>query len=442
MTSRTLPALLLLVSLVFTLNSQAEPLRLSGSNTVGADLGPALAKAWLESKGYGDIQVDRKIEAADIQARMPDGETMEVLIESKGSSSGFRGLRKATADLAMSSRRIKEREVDALEEFGPMTSLESEFIIALDGIAVIVHRDNPVASLSKSQIRDTFLGFIVDWEELGGAPGAIRLHARDDNSGTFDVFQAQVLGKAGELAEGALRYESNEALSDAVSKDRNAIGFVGLPYVRDARALAISDGGTPAIAPSDFTVATEDYALSRRLYLYLPRKPENPPAREFAKFAVSAAAQDVVKSQGFVSQEVFATPYQPGKHYPAEARKLTEGSQRLSVNIRFEPDGISLDNKAKRDLDRVVDMLRKKGQLKEGLMLFGFAADDGAPVVMNLERSSRTAHLAGDYLREKGVWVFKTRGYGTAAPVASNNTALGQAKNRRVEIWLSPRASK
>ena len=58
----------------------------------------------------------------------------------------------ATADLAMSSRRIKEKEVSALAEFEPMTSLESELIIALDGIAVIVHRDNPVAS------NDTKLG--------------------------------------------------------------------------------------------------------------------------------------------------------------------------------------------------------------------------------------------------------------------------------------------
>jgi phosphate transport system substrate-binding protein len=442
MTSRFLQTLLLFLSLVCALDSQAETLRLSGSNTVGADLGPALAVAWLKSMGYGDMTVDRKIEGANIRARTPDGEPMEVLIEAKGSSSGFRGLLKATADLAMSSRRIKEEEVSALAEFGPMTSLESEFIIALDGIAVIVHRDNPVATLSKAQIRDIFLGTITDWQEVGGSPGAIALHARDGQSGTFDVFRALVLGKKGKLATGTLRYESNEELSDTVSKERNAIGFVGLPYIRDARAVAIADGGAPSISPSDFTVATEDYALSRRLYLYLPRKSASPLAREFAEFTISDVAQDVVKRQGFVSQEVFARAYQPGEHYPADALKLTKGAQRLSVNIRFEPDGISLDNKAKRDLDRVIKMLREKDKVRKGLMVFGFAADDGAPMAMNLERSSRIARHAGRYLMDKGVWVIKSRGYGTVAAVASNDTKLGQEKNRRVEIWFWPGASK
>jgi len=209
-----------------------------------------------------------------------------------------------------------------------MTSLESELIIALDGIAVIVHPDNPLVSLSKSQIRDIFLGTITDWQAVGGAPGAITLHARDDQSGTFDVFRALVLGKKGELASSALRYESNEVLSDTVSKDKNAIGFVGLPYIRDARAVAIADGGMPAISPSGFSVATEDYALSRRLYLYLPRETANPLAREFAEFAVSDAAQEVVKSQGFVSQEVFAKPYQPKA--PSASPSISASSRTVS----------------------------------------------------------------------------------------------------------------
>ena len=103
---------------------------------------------------------------------------------------------------------------------------------------------------------------------------------------------------------------------------------------------------------------------------------------------------------------------------------------------------LSLDNKAKRDLDRVVEMLRKEGKLRKGLMLFGFAADDGAPMAMNLERSSRIARHAGRYLMDKGVWVIKSRGYGSVAAVASNDTKLGQEKNRRVEIWFWPGASK
>ncbi len=436
MTSPIIRALVLCIASIFVLDVPAAMLRMSGSNTVGADLGPALAVAWLESKGYDSILLDRKAGGAGILARNPSGESMEILIEARGSSSGFQDLSKGDADLAMSSRRVKDKEVNALAAHGSLTSLESEYIIALDGIAVIVHKDNPVSKLSKSQIRDIFLGKIEDWKEVGGAPGTIALYARDGKSGTFDVFKALVLGKEDNLAKGAIRFESNAELSDRVSANQNAIGFVGLPYIRDAKAVAIADGESPAILPNDFTVATEDFVLSRRLYLYLPGKSTSPLAREFAEYIVSPAAQEVVRKRGFVSQQIFAHALIPGDHYPGEIAELTKGSKRLSINIRFEADGISLDNKAKRDLDRVYEMLHGKGKQRMALLLFGFTAETGAPKLMNIERSTRVTRLAGRYLMDRGIWIIKSRGYGAVAAVASNDTEFGRKKNRRVEIWV------
>ena len=103
---------------------------------------------------------------------------------------------------------------------------------------------------------------------LGGNSGAISIHARDDKSGTYDTFKSLVLDPLNlKLLAAAHRYESSTELSDAVAADPGAIGFIGLPYVRRSKVLGISAGaGNPPIVPTQFTVGTEDYPLSRRLY--------------------------------------------------------------------------------------------------------------------------------------------------------------------------------
>lgn len=82
---------------------------------------------------------------------------------------------------------------------------------------------------------------------------------------------ALVLGKGAKLAQGVIHHESNTELSDTVSSDRNAIGFVGLPYIRDAKALAITDGGSSPISPSEFTVTLLEINRQERILTYLRR---------------------------------------------------------------------------------------------------------------------------------------------------------------------------
>ncbi len=338
----------------------------------------------------------------------------------------------------MSSRRIKQKEIDALASLGQMTSMESEHVIALDGIAVIVHPDNPVAALEKSAIRDIFAGKITDWDKVGGHSGAINLYSRDDQSGTYEVFHNLVLGKKSPLSQKAKLFDDNALLSAEVTNDPNGIGFVGLPYILQSKALAISDGEAPAIAPSRFSVATEDYALSRRLYMYIPEQPtEESLAKEFITFVHSDAAQQIIQQVGFITQQIFTGQDEPGEQYPTAMKELAQGAKRLSVNMRFAERTVYLDNKAKRDADRVYNYLVDTNNLKGGLLLFGFAENkpDGMRS-MSFKRSERRADQVAKYLSEKGVRVITSRGYGGTAPVASNETLLGQEKNRRVELWL------
>lgn len=114
----------------------------------------------------------------------------------------------------------------------------------------------------------------------GGKGGAIRLYARDEQSGTYDTFKELVLASHGKsLASDARRFESNDRLAAAVSADPHAIGFVGIASVGRARALAIADGESLPMAPQESLIATEDYPLSRRLFLYLKPGEKNPGPR-------------------------------------------------------------------------------------------------------------------------------------------------------------------
>jgi phosphate transport system substrate-binding protein len=334
----------------------------------------------------------------------------------------------------MSSRRIKPEEVSMLGSLGDMTGPANEHVIALDGIAIVVHPNNPVRTLTRRQVADIFAGRITDWSQVKGTAGPIHLYARDDKSGTFDTFQNLVLGSE-KLGPGAKRFEDSAQLSDAVANDLHGIGFIGLPYIRNARALAVSDLGATPLLPSRFTVATEDYALSRRLYLYTPENPRNPMVRRFVAFAQGKGGQEAVGSSGFVPQTVRPEALTVDAGAPAEYRKLTQGAQRLSLNFRFRTGSADLDNKARLDLDRVVDFLSDMNVPAQSIMLFGFADSQGGRE-LNLKLSRERAQSVASQFQQRGVKPGVVTGFGYDLPVASNDSEEGRAKNRRVEIWV------
>ncbi len=431
---------LTLLLLVPSLASAEQTLfRIHGSNTVGAQLAPELIKAWLRTRGYTEVTVrERAPQESVIRAAGGGLEPVRIELQAHGSSTSFKGLKAGAADIGMSSRPIKDKEVEALRRFGDMRSPHAEYVVGLDGIAVIVNRANAVQALDTGTIADIFAGRIRDWSEVGGRPGPIHVYARDDKSGTYDTFRSLVLGKKTPLVEGAKRYESNADLSDDVSRDPAGIGFVGLPYVRDSRALVVADGEARPIPPQAFSVATEDYALARRLFLYLPEHGANTAAREFAEFAVSHAGQDVVDTVGFVSQRIIEGELRLSRSegYPEEYLDFTDGARRLSLNFRFTAGSIQLDNKARRDLERLVAYMRDAQNRGRHLMLLGFADSNEVLPMHALELSISRSDMVADTLIRNGIDPMRVRGYGAAVPVASNEDPKGRNKNRRVEVWV------
>ncbi len=414
-------------------------LRLQGSNTIGAKLAPALVEEFLKRKGAHKTRREpgAKEEEIRIVGSMGGTKAWAVEIKSHGSGTAYEGLEKSLCDIGMSSRPIKKEECDKLSAQGDFTSYGSEHVIGLDGLAVVVNVANPLAAASKETIARIFAGEISSWKDIGGSDKPIELYARDDKSGTFDTFKSLVLDKKS-LGSGAKRYEDSSRLSSDVAGDPNGIGFIGLPYIKSSKALAIAAGESGgAIYPNAFTVAREEYPLSRRLYMYVPPKTANPLAREFMEFVLSDDGQEIVEKNSFVSLAVRAeTPILPD-NTPQEFKNMVDGAERLSLSIRFRPDTISFDNRSRRDFDRLIHSLERKDLQGRKVMLFGFS--DSSEGKKSKETSEQWAKLVGGELTSRGVKPSVAMGMGSVMQLVEGGSMNGKIRNNRVEVWLSRR---
>lgn len=413
-------------------------LRIQGSNTIGATLAPALVKGMLEAQGASSVAIITTDTANEVQVRAVDaqGHPVRIDIAAHGSSTGFTALKNTQADLAAASRPIKASELSELHALGDMNSAAAEQVIGLDGVAVIVHPDNPLPQLSAEQLAQIFAGRITTWETLGLGSGPIHLYARDDRSGTFETFKALVLDANGQtLAFSARRFESGEQLAQQVLTDRQAIGFSSLASVHGAKVLAIADGASRPMLPSPALVASEDYPLSRRLYFYLSPTQATPWARTLVEFAQSPKGQAIVTGSGFVGQQVHAIKVPAADDMPQPYRALARNAQRLSVNFRFQEGQASLDSKALRDVQRLVDFLRQHNKLEQGAVLVGFG-----DAKQDAERAALLSRLRAMAVRRElarqGVTLREIIGLGDELPVATNSAEHGRIRNRRVEVWV------
>jgi len=413
-------------------------LRIEGSNSIGIQLAPALVRGLLEQEGLQSIQVEpqKNGNIQRVSAKSANGQEVLIDVVAQGSSSGFVALQNGSAELAASSRPIKDSEASGLSNFGNMQNPDAEHVIGIDGIALITHPSNPVASLSMKQLAQVFSGEITDWKALGGREGAIRLNALDDNSGTFETFNSVVLSRYGKkLAANTSRFESNTDLSVAVSEDPQALGFVALAAVGRAKTLPIADGSSAPMAPAINLIASEDYPLSRRLYFYIKPGEKNPWAKALVNFSQTAKGQSIVANSGFVAQTVEVLKVESNEQMPKTYQQLAQNAQRLSVSFRFMEGSASLDSKSRQDLARVLNYLKSTDKLQQHVSLVGFGDATDDP-----ERAALLSKLRAMAVRRElakgGVTFREITGLGDELPLSANNDDAGRAKNRRVEVWV------
>ncbi|WP_417499607.1 PstS family phosphate ABC transporter substrate-binding protein [Methylophaga sp.] len=235
---------------------------------------------------------------------------VSIQIQAAGSSTAPPALTEGTSNFGPMSRKMKDKEDAAFEaKYGYKAT---PIRVAIDALAVYVHKDNPIDGLTIPQVDAIFsatrtCGYsedITNWSQLGQDLGNIQLYGRNSVSGTYGYFKDNALCK-GDYKNSVNEQPGSASVVQGVTKSLNGIGYSGIGYKTSgvkALALAKKEGGEMIQATLD-NAANGSYPLSRYLYVYInkaPNKPLAPIDREFVKMILSKVGQKVVVKDGYI----------------------------------------------------------------------------------------------------------------------------------------------
>jgi len=250
---------------------------------------PILAVERINIQGSTTVLPIMQIIAEEFMINHPD---VDITVSGGGSGVGIAALMDKIADIAMSSRKIKEKEFEKAVSRGLDVQ---EFEIAKDAIAIVINpANNTLDRIDSETLKKIYTGEIKNWRDLGGEDRVIVVVSRDTNSGTFEVFNEHVL-KGSELAPEVLLLASNRAVLDEISKNTDAIGYIGLGYLSDQVKALTLDG----IEPTHDNALNGSYPISRGLFLYAARLPQGA-EKQLIDFVLSEEGQAIVEDEGFV----------------------------------------------------------------------------------------------------------------------------------------------
>jgi phosphate transport system substrate-binding protein len=246
------------------------------------------------------------IAQAALEAYMKAHPGVNISLSGGGSGEGIKGLIDRTADIATSSREIKAKEVELAKKKGidPVAH-----IVAVDALTPIVHPRNKVNGLTIDQLSQIYQGKIKNWKEVGGDNLQIVVVSRDSSSGTFESWGHLILNNA-KVSPRAQMQASSGAVVQAISKNRYAIGYVGIGYLNQS-VKALTVNGIPATVE---TALSKEYPIARPLYMYTDGQPAGVVAG-FINFVLSPAGQKLVAREGFVpvAGEAKGSPSKKGR---------------------------------------------------------------------------------------------------------------------------------
>ncbi len=231
---------------------------------------------------------------------MDNHEGADISVTGGGSGTGIAAMLNGTTDICAASRQMKKAEVEMAEQ-KKITPVR--YVVARDGIAVVVNPKNPVSTLTIEQLGKIFTGAYTNWNQVGGPDKPIIVLSRESSSGTYVFFQEHVLGKK-DYTTNARLMPATSAIIQATGEDAWAIGYVGLGYALDAgdkvKILAVkADENAPAVVPSEATVISGEYSIARPLQLYTNGEATGT-IKEFVDFCLSPAGQKIVRETGYV----------------------------------------------------------------------------------------------------------------------------------------------
>ena len=228
-----------------------------------------------------------KVIGALSESYMAANKDVTVNYNPTGSGAGITAVQEGTCDIGLSSRALKDEEKAA--------GLK-ETVLAYDGIAIIVHPDNPVSDLSIEQIAKLYTGEITNWKDVGGSDAEVVLIGREAASGTRDGFESITGTK--DKCQYRQELTSTGDVITAVSQNPDAIGYASLAAIKvSVKALSV-DG----VTPSETTVKDGSYQVQRPFVLVtVEGKALSAAAQSFFDYATSADAADIIAKAGAVA---------------------------------------------------------------------------------------------------------------------------------------------
>ena len=271
-------------------STSEEPAAAKGKQTIqniGSDTMVNVAQAWAEQ--YAKVDKSASVE-----------------VSGGGSGVGVAALINGTAEIANCSRKMEPEEIEKAKKANGKEP--KEFIVGFDGLAVYVHKDNPLEQLSLQELADIYRegGPTNKWSELKiKIPGAekddiIRV-SRQNNSGTYQYFREHILGKKADFKSGSLDMNGSKDVVELIARTPGAIGYSGLGYATPAvKILKIAKvKGDPGIVPSIATVHDKSYPISRPLYMYTNGEP-SPATGKYLAWIISNDGQDILQKTGYI----------------------------------------------------------------------------------------------------------------------------------------------
>lgn len=249
----------------------------------------ALAKEELVINGSTTVLPIVQKVAENYMAANPN---VDIALSGGGSGNGMKALLDGLTTIAMTSRDIKDSEKEQAVRKGvdPVRTA-----VAVDALVPVVNPQNPVKSLTLEQLKNIFTGKITNWKEIGGNDAKIVVISRDTSSGTYETWEELVMKKAKVMPQ-ALLQASNGAVVQALSKNRNAIGYVGIGYLTPS----IKDLHIGELVATPESALSKKWPLARELYLFTNGQPQGL-AGAFIKYMLDPAkGQKAVREVGFV----------------------------------------------------------------------------------------------------------------------------------------------
>jgi phosphate transport system substrate-binding protein len=407
--------------------------RIAGTSALGEKLMPDLVANWMRARGYGGVSASEEGRIITVKGSKA-GKDARVLIVKGSATGGFDALINGRVEAVMSLRQILPAEADRLSALGDMTSAENEKVIGLTADLVLVNRANSINDINLDTLGRIFSGEVTQWSDViqdgDGAINAKVLTANGD-------FQTSVVGRLlgdRELPETVDRLASEDDIADAVGRNTAAIG-IAQQGSSNTKALSVNERNARTVGANPFDIATEAYAFTKRVNIYVGSSNTEPNARDFAAYAMTPAGQEIVARTGFTPLKLAPAKIVVPVGAPRDYQNFARDAQRMNFDLRFHQGANELDSRAQEDVKRFAAYVAQNQIDKRRIALLGFADNVGARAT-NMGLAQSRAESVGIAMEKAGVSPGIIRAYGDAMPVGANAEEQGRIRNRRVEVWL------